>query len=65
MKAERKYLVHFIDANPLGDPATAVTDSTNYVRLGKDLEEYTENLNPSVETKKEYLGRNFGDPQRL
>ncbi len=56
MKAERKYLVHFIDANPLGDPATAVTDSTNYVRLGKDLEEYTENLNPSVETKKNIWG---------
>ena len=38
-KAERKYLAHYIDANPLGDPATAVTDTTNYIRIGKDLEE--------------------------
>ncbi len=58
MKAERHYLVHYIDANPLGDPATAVTGSTNYVRLGKDLEEYAENLNPSVETKKNIWGEN-------
>ncbi len=56
MKAERKYLVHYIDANPLGDPATAVTDSTDYVKLGKDLEEYMENLNPNVETKKNIWG---------
>lgn len=58
MKAERQYLAHFIDTNPLGDPATAVTDGTNYVRLGNDLEEYVENLNPKVETKKNILGEN-------
>lgn len=57
-KAERKYLVHLIDANPLGDPKTAVFDTTNYVRLGKDLEEYTENLNPDVTTTKNILGEN-------
>lgn len=58
VKAERKYLAHYIDVNPLGDPATAVTDTTNYVRLGKDLEEYTENLNPDVTTQKNILGEN-------
>lgn len=57
-KAERKYLVSLIDANPLGDPKTAVSDSTNYVKLGKDLEEYTENLNPDVTTTKNIWGEN-------
>lgn len=57
-KAERKYLVHLIDANPLGDPETAVFDTTNYVRLGQDLEEYIENLNPDVTTTKNILGEN-------
>lgn len=57
-KAERKYLAHFIDTNPLGDPETAETTSTNYVRLGKDLEDYTENLNPDVSTEKNILGEN-------
>lgn len=57
-KAERKYLAHYIDANPLGDPATAVTDTTNYIRIGKDLEEYTENLNPDVSSEKNILGEN-------
>ena len=37
VKAERKYLAHYIDVNPLGDPSKAVTDTTNYIRLGKDL----------------------------
>lgn len=57
-KAERKYLAHYIDVNPLGDPAAAVTDSTAYTRIGKDLEEYTENLNPDVSTEKNILGEN-------
>lgn len=48
-KIERKYLAHFIDASFGG--ATA-----NYVRLGKDLEEYNEELNPDVEIKKNILG---------
>ena len=57
-KAERKYLAHYIDANPLGDPATAVTDTTNYIRIGKDLEEYNENLNPYATSNKNILGEN-------
>lgn len=57
-KIERKYFVHFIDANPLGDPKTAVSDTANYVKLGKDLEEYSENLNPDVTTTKNIWGEN-------
>ncbi|MBP5362855.1 MAG: hypothetical protein J6Y71_07560 [Ruminococcus sp.] len=58
VKAERKYLAHYIDVNPLGDPATAVTNATDYTRIGKDLEEYNENLNPDVTTQKNILGEN-------
>lgn len=47
-KIERKYLAHFIDAG--------FGDSVNYVRLGKDLEEYNEELNPDVEINKNILG---------
>lgn len=57
-KIERKFLAHYIDANPLGDPETAVTETTNYVRIGKDLEEYNENLNPDVSSEKNILGEN-------
>lgn len=46
---ERKYLAHFLDASFMGT-------STNYVRLGKDLEEYNEELNPSVEVKTNIIG---------
>lgn len=49
MKIERKYLAHFIDASFGGQ-------TTNYVRLGKDLEEYNEELNPDVEVQKNILG---------
>lgn len=48
-KLERKYLVHYLDASFSGDP-------TNYVRLGKDLEEYNEELNPDVEIQKNIWG---------
>lgn len=48
-KVERKYLAHFIDASFNGD-------ATNYVRLGKDLEEYTIELNPDGEATKNILG---------
>lgn len=48
-KIERKYLAHFIDAS-FGDV------ETNYIRLGKDLEEYVEELNPDVEVNKNILG---------
>lgn len=48
---ERKYLAHFIDA-----AFDASYESPNYVRLGKDLEEYAEELNPDVEVAKNILG---------
>lgn len=48
-KIERKYLAHFIDASFGGD-------QTEYVRLGKDLEEYNEELNPDVAIQKNILG---------
>lgn len=49
MKIERKYLAHYIDASFGGE-------ATNYVRLGKDLEEFNDELNPDVETKKNIIG---------
>lgn len=48
-KIERKYLAHFLDASFGGSTA-------NYIRLGKDLEEYNEELNPDVEVNKNILG---------
>ena len=48
---ERKYLAHYIDS---AFSATA----PEYVRLGKDLEEYNVELNPDVEIKKNILGEN-------
>lgn len=48
---ERKYLAHFIDA--AFDTTYAASE---YVRLGKDLEEYSEELNPDVEVSKNILG---------
>ena len=47
-KIERKYLAHYIDAGFGG--------TVNYIRLGKDLEEFSEELNPDVEVKKNILG---------
>ena len=47
-KIERKYLAHYIDA---GFGGTA-----NWVRIGKDLEEYNIEMNPDIETKKNILG---------
>lgn len=52
-KIERKYLAHFIDA------AFDLTyAATNYDRIGKDLEEYTIEMNPDSETVKNILGEN-------
>lgn len=46
---ERKFLAHYVDA--------AFSSSTpTYVRLGKHLEEYNEELNPDVEVTKNILG---------
>lgn len=49
VKIERKFLAHFIDAS-FG------SETPNYVRLGQDLEEYQEELNPDVEVKKNIIG---------
>lgn len=54
-KIERKYLAHFIDAS-FGGNTSGGGGATNYVRLGKDLEEYIEELNPDVEVNKNILG---------
>lgn len=53
MSAERKYLAHYLDA--AFDTTYAAAE---YVRMGKDLEEYSVELNPEVETKKNILGEN-------
>lgn len=46
---ERKYLAHYIDVS-FGE--------ATYERLGKDLEEYSLELNPDVESKQNILGEN-------
>ena len=50
-KIERKYLAHYLDA--AFDSTYAACD---YVRLGVDLEEYNEELNPDIEVKQNILG---------
>lgn len=53
MKAERKYLAHYLDA------AFDITyTATNYVRIGKDLEDFSVELNPDIETRKNIIGEN-------
>ena len=51
MKAERKYLAHYLDA--AFDPTYA---STQYVRIGKDLEKFSVELSPNIESKSNILG---------
>ena len=46
-KIERKYMAHFINAG---------TDGDSYVRLGKDLEEYSPEMSAEVESTKNILG---------
>lgn len=48
-RMERKYLAHYIDAN-------FSSGTTNYVRIGKDLESYNEELNPQVDIRRNILG---------
>ena len=48
-RMERKYLAHYLDAN-FGE------GSASYVRLGKDLETYSEELNPQVDVRRNILG---------
>ena len=50
---ERKYLAHFLDSTFSADASTAT-----YVRMGKNLEEYSVGLSPSVERKTNILGEN-------
>lgn len=50
---ERKYLAHFLDSTFSADASDAT-----YVRMGKDLEEYSVGLSPSVERKTNILGEN-------
>ncbi len=45
---ERKYLAHYIDASFGGE--------ADYCRIGRHLEEYSEQLNPDVEVTKNILG---------
>ena len=51
MKIERKYMAHYLNANFTNDEGTA-----SYVRLGKDLEEYSPELSANVEKKNNILG---------
>ena len=46
---ERKFLAHYVDA-------AFSSSAPTYVRLGKNLEEYNEELNPDVEVTKNILG---------
>lgn len=53
-KIKRKYLVHYIDASFGGE-------KPNYVRIGKDLEEFNEELNPSIETTQNIWGESVAE----
>ena len=48
---ERKYLAHFLDAK-----FDMTYKASEYARLGKDLEEYSEELNPEVEVTRNIIG---------
>lgn len=50
-KIDRKYMAHLIDAGMLCKGSTS-----EYERLGEDLEEYNVELNPDTETSKNILG---------
>lgn len=47
-KIKRKFMAHYID--------TATTGTANYVRLGKDLEEYTAEMAANVNSTQNILG---------
>ena len=55
-KIERKFLAHYLDAGFGVKAADENTYTPKYVRLGKDLEEYNEELNPDIEITKNILG---------
>lgn len=48
-RLERKYMVHLLDASFGGE-------ATNWVRIGKNMEEFNVELNPSTETKEDVTG---------
>ena len=48
-KIERKFMAHYINTDTTGS-------SPEYVRLGKDLEEYSPEMSAEVETTKNILG---------
>jgi hypothetical protein len=48
-KIKRKFMAHYIDAATVAGPSS-------FIRLGSDLEEFTIELNPNVETKSNILG---------
>lgn len=54
----RKYLFHFIDANfnEFDNEDGTPPSNTKYVRLGKHLEAYTEELSPQVNVTNNILG---------
>ncbi len=49
-KIERKYMAHYIDAAMTGK------GTPEYVRLGKDLEEYSPEMSANVEKKQNIMG---------
>ena len=51
-KIDRKWMAHYIDAAEPG----ALEGSPSYVRLGKDLEEYSPELSANVEKTRNILG---------
>ena len=51
MKIERKYMAQYLNTVFAGDTGTAA-----YVRLGKDLEEYSPELSANVEKKSNIMG---------
>ena len=51
MKIERKYMARYLNTVFAGDTGTAA-----YVRLGKDLEEYSPELSANVEKKSNIMG---------
>ena len=53
MKLERKYMAHYLNAHFAKDSE----GDASYVRLGKDLEEYSPELSANVEKKNNILGQ--------
>lgn len=53
MKAERKYLAHFLDSK--FDTSYAAPE---YVRIGKDLTEFNVDLSPEIESSANIIGEN-------